>query len=148
MKSGEISGRNLAAFVLCFLRAYSCGALRGRWLFCLETFFIPFTPIKIIIFPSTRLPLRGTSQAAGVVFLAGSLLLSLLCFLKILLFPSTRSGRAGPLLSGQQKVGKDWPKRAAPPLGFPTGGRARVPSAQPREGGAELLAPSELELPR
>ena len=25
----------------------------------------------------------------------------------------------GPLLSGQQKVGKDWPKRAAPPLGFP-----------------------------
>ena len=30
-----------------------------------------------------------------------------------------RSGRARPLLSGQQKVGKDWPKRAAPPLGFP-----------------------------
>ena len=29
------------------------------------------------------------------------------------------AGRAGPLLSGQQKVGKDWPKRAAPPLGFP-----------------------------
>ena len=38
--------------------------------------------------------------------------------------PSTRSGRAGPLLSGQQKVGKDWPKRAAPPLGFPLCGRA------------------------
>ena len=44
--------------------------------------------------------------------------------LKFLLFPSTRSGRAGPLLSGQQKVGKDWPKRAAPPLGFPLCGRA------------------------
>ena len=55
-------------------------------------------------------------------------------FSKFLIFPSTRSGRAGPLLSGQQKVGKDWPKRAAPPLGFPLCGRARVPAAQPREG--------------
>ena len=82
----------------------------------------------------TRLPLRGTSQAASAGFLSGSLLLSLLCLLKFLIFPLTRSGRAGPLLSGQQKVGKDWPKRAAPPLGFPLCGRARVPSAQPREG--------------
>ena len=103
---------------------------------------ILFTPIKFyFLSPSTRLPLRGTSQAAGTVFLSGSLLLSLLCLLKFLIFPLTRSGRAGPLLSGQQKVGKDWPKRAAPPLGFPLCGRARVACGHNRARGVtELLA--------
>ena len=52
-------------------------------------------------------------------FFVGGFFDPLYAFLSFLLFPSTRSGRAGPLLSGQQKVGKDWPKRAAPPLGFP-----------------------------
>ena len=62
-------------------------------------------------------------------------------FFKFSLFPSTRSGRAGPLLSGQQKVGKDWPKRAAPPLGFPLCGRARVTFGHNRARGVtELLA--------
>ena len=45
-------------------------------------------------------------------------------FLKFNLFPSTRSGRAGPLLSGQQKVGKDWPRGFAP-LDSPWCGRWR-----------------------
>ena len=75
-------------------------------------------------------------------------MLSLLCLLKFLIFPLTRSGRAGPLLSGQQKVGKDWPKRAAPPLGFPLCGRARVACGHNRARGVtELLAASRQELP-
>ena len=65
------------------------------------------------------------SEPQGRLFLfCRELSLSPYLSLNFRFFPSTRSGRAGPLLSGQQKVGKDWPKRAAPPLGFPLCGRA------------------------
>ena len=71
-----------------------------------------------------RLPLRGTSQAAGTAFFAGSLLLSLFCFLKILNFPLTRLGRAGPLLfCSCRKVGKRAVQRRSP-VGIPLCGRA------------------------
>ena len=78
--------------------------------------------LKFLLFPSTR---SGCTCARIWAFAARAFCPSA-TFLKIFfLFPSTRSGRAGPLLSGQQKVGKDWPKRAAPPLGFPLRSRWR-----------------------
>ena len=40
-------------------------------------------------------------------------------FLNFKFIPSTRSGRAGPLLSGQQKVGKDRRKGVSPPCESP-----------------------------
>ena len=95
------------------------GAFSARWLF-----LSPLRLLNLSFIPSTRLPLRSTSQA---LFFAGSLLLSLLCLLKFLIYSLRRAQAArGPLLSGQQKVGKDWPKRAAPPLGFPLRSRWRV----------------------
>ena len=78
---------------------------RRRWLFCLGTLLIPFTSIKIIIYPLRR----------------------------------ARAAR-GPLLSGQQKVGKDWPKRAAPPLGFPPAVALECLRHNRARGVTELLA--------
>ena len=43
----------------------------------------------------------------------------LYAFLNFIFIPSTRSGRAGPLLSGQQKVGKDRRKGVSPPCESP-----------------------------
>ena len=63
--------------------------------------------------------------------------------------PSTRSGRAGPLLSGLQKVGKDRRKGVSPPCGSPLAGRWTPPfGPNSRAGVAELLAASRLELCR
>ena len=76
-------------------------------------------------------------------FLQTALFYPLYVFLKILLFPSTRSGRAGapPFLLLQKRRQKSRLKGALRPLKNPLAcGRARVPSAQPREGRAELLA--------
>ena len=88
--------------------------------------------------------------------------LSSLRFLKILLFPSTRGGAFTFLIHftpiklfsfpfdalRPRRAPTFWPaesrqrlaKEGCAPFGIPPGGRARVPSAQPREGRAELLA--------
>ena len=96
-------------------------------LFCREV-SLPFLRLlKILNFPLTRSGAVLGAAAPGLFCREVSL--PFLRLLKILIFPSTRSGRAGPLLSGQQKVGKDWPKRAAPPLGFPLAVALARPSA-------------------
>ena len=63
--------------------------------------------------------MRGTSQAAGNVFLSGSLLLSLLCLLKFLIFPSTRSGRAGAPTFWPAESRQRLAKEGCAPFGIP-----------------------------
>ena len=98
----------------------------------------------------TRLPLRGTSQAAGTVFLSGSLLLSLLCFLKFLLFPSTRSGRAGPLLSAPAESRQRQAQGSFTPLRIPgpKWGAGRPPLETPKSSLARQTWPNSSPLAR
>ena len=76
----------------------------------------------------------------------------LYAFLNFIFIPSTRSGRAGPLLSGQQKVGKDRRKGVSPPCESPDQSGVldaplwKPPSLAALSGLAELLAASRLEL--
>ena len=104
--------------------------------------------LKFLFFPSTRLPLRGTSQAAGTVFLSGSLLLSLLCFLKFLLFPSTRSGRAGPLLSAPAESRQRQAQGSFTPLRIPgpKWGAGRPPLETPKSSLARQTWPNSSPL--
>ena len=106
--------------------------------------------LKFLFFPSTRLPLRGTSQAAGTVFLSGSLLLSLLCFLKFLLFPSTRSGRAGPLLSAPAESRQRQAQGSFTPLRIPgpKWGAGRPPLETPKSSLARQTWPNSSPLAR
>ena len=71
----------------------ACFLLGVFFCFFIWAFIDPlYLSFKFLISPSTRLPLRGTSQA---LFFAGSLLLSLFCFLKILNFPFDALGPRG-----------------------------------------------------
>ena len=87
-----------------------------------------FSFSKILTFPLFFIPLmRGVCLSSLRLFkisffpfdAGGGSFLSFLPFFKILIFPSTRSGRAGPLLSGLQKVGKDRRKGVSPPCESP-----------------------------
>ena len=97
--------------------------------------YLLFFYLKFLLFPSMRLPLRGTSQAAGTVFLAGALLLSLLCFLKILSFPLRRARAArGPLLSAPAESRQRQAQGSFTPLRIPgpKWGAGRPPLETPK----------------
>ena len=89
----------------------------------------------------TRLPLRGTSQAAGTVFLSESLLLSLLCFLKFLIYPldALRPRRAPTFWPAESR--QRLAKEGCAPFGIPPAVALARPSAAIRARGVtELLA--------
>ena len=90
------------------------------------SFFTLFTPIKFYFYPFD----------AG----RGFFFYPLYAFLNFIFSLRRAQAARGPLLSGQQKVGKDWPKRAAPPLGFPLAVALECLRHNRARGVTELLA--------